>query len=108
MTKARRDEYLRHEQAGEEESFLGRESTVISVPTPIGKNGKPKIDNRGRRGLEDMMASFPDEITQSVYALERIAAAEDTIEKVLTLCSPEARAIILSKRPILRRYAPEE
>jgi hypothetical protein len=107
MAKASRDEYLRHEkQTGDEESFLGKESQVVRLP-PLGKNGKPKVDNRGRRGLEDMMASFSNDLEMSVYALERIASAEDMIAKVLALCSPEALALILEKRPVLRRYAPD-
>ena len=107
MAKATREEYLRHEKKDqEEESFFGRESQVVQVPLR-GKNGQFKKDARGRRGLEDMMASFSNELDMSVYALERITSAEDTIAKVLSLCTPEALALILEKRPVLRRYAPD-
>lgn len=115
MPRPKRDEVLRHEKPAEEEVFVNfhdddedgfgplRESKVIEAPQP-----KPKRDGRGKRSLEDMMASQPNEIAQSLYALERIAAAEDTIVKVLELCTPEARALVLKQRPSLKKYAPEE
>jgi len=93
---------LRHEPAtdDDEESFVARrKSAIISRPAASGK---------GRRSLEDMMASQPNELAQSLYALERIAAQEDVIERILRLCSPEARELVLRKRPSLSRFLDEE
>lgn len=86
-----------------EESFLDeRKSEVIS-------NGSgSKRDGRGKRGLEDMMASMPNDAAQAVYAMERIAALEDGIHKVLTLCLPDALEIVYKQRPSLKKYGPQE
>ncbi len=114
MPRPKRDEVLRHETPTEEvyvnyhddeEGFMStpaetRDSGVVVVPAA--KRG------RGKRSVEDMMASMPNEMTQSIYALERVAAAEDQIEKVLALCSPEALALVLKQRPSLRKYVKEQ
>lgn len=100
MVRAKRDEFLRHETSDDEDGFVvpTRESGIVkSVPPP--KRGK------GKRSVEDMMASMPNELAQSTYALERIAAIEDQIAKVLALCTPEARRLVLKQRPSMKRYA---
>jgi hypothetical protein len=100
-----REEALRHESIAEsfddEEGFVTRESGYVPV-TP-----KPSGLGKGRRTMEDMMASQPNDIMQSAYALERIAALEDQIARVLQLCTPEALELALKQRPSLRRYAPD-
>ena len=102
MVRAKRDEFLRHETNEDEDGFVTptRESGVVSVPPP--KRGK------GKRSVEDMMASMPNSLAQSIYALERIASIEDQIAKVLSLCSPAARKLVLKQRPSMTKYLPEE
>lgn len=81
------------------ESFLGSgESTVVQV----------KRDRRGKRSIQEMLLSMPNDASRASYAMERIAAFEDQIARVLELCTPEARAIILRDRPSLKRYWNEE
>jgi hypothetical protein len=109
MPRAKRDEIFRHETTtdDEEELFDSRESGFVVVnPGAIAEATVRR--GKGKRSLEDMMASMPNELAQSTYALERIAAIEDQIEKVLSLCTPEARKLVLKQRPMLKRYAPEE
>jgi hypothetical protein len=108
MPRPKRDEFLRHESISEttedeEDAFVtaGESGFVASTPNPT-RLGK------GRRSLEYMMASMPNAMSQSVYALERIASLEDQIVKVLLLCTPEARKLVLSQRPSFKRYAPDE
>lgn len=109
MPRPKRDEILRHEDPTmeEEELFLSRESGFVVV-NPGATSETTVRRGKGKRSLEDMMASMPNELAQSTYALERIAAIEDQIAKVLQLCSPEARKLVLKQRPTLKRYAPEE
>lgn len=103
MPRAKRDEILRHERfIDDEEGFTGDKSGFVHVPA------KPKKEGKGKRSLEDMMGSMPNALSQSIYALERIASAEDQIVKILTLCTPQARELVLKQRPTLARYAPEE
>jgi hypothetical protein len=105
MPRPRLDEALRHETTTEEEdegfgSFETlRESAVVAVPVKRGK---------GKRSVEDMLASQPNSILQSAYALQRIAGLEDQIANILSLCSQEARELVIKQRPTLKRYAPEE
>jgi hypothetical protein len=110
MVKAKRDS-LKYENAdGEEyvnfhddEGFVDRESGYVQVPIPIKPRGK------GKRSLEDMMARLAGSVPeQSAYALHRIASIEDQLVKVLALCTPEARELVLKQRPSLRRYWSEE
>jgi hypothetical protein len=110
--RAKRDEFLRHEKRDtddevyvnfhdvDEDGIVTRESGVVEAEKP--RRG------RGKRSVEDMMASMPNELAQSTYALERIAAIEDQIVRVLSLCSPEALELVLKQRPSLRRYKPED
>lgn len=112
MPRPKRDAIFRYEEKpeevfvnyhdDEEDSFLPRnESAVVEAPQ--------KRRGKGKRSLEDMMTSLAGSPpAQSVYALERIAAAEDQIAKILKMCSPEAREIVLRQRPSMQRYAPEE
>jgi hypothetical protein len=105
MARPKRDQVLRHDiPIEEEDSFLPREQRDTGVVL----SDKPRREGKGKRSIEDMMAAMPNAIVQSAYALERIAAAEDQIVKVLQLCSPEARELVLKQRPTLKRYAPEE
>lgn len=102
-----RDTFLRYEtKPEEEEGFVKttaasvrkrRESGVVATQEPV-KRG------RGKRSVEDMMASMGNEVAQSKYALDRIAAIEDQIAKVLSLCTPQSRELVLKQRPSLRRY----
>ncbi len=85
----------------DEEGFISGDSSIHEVPQ------SPKKTGKGKRSLEDMMASMQNEAAQAAYAMERIAALEDQIAKVLKLCSPEARELILRKRTSLKRYAPD-
>lgn len=102
MPKTKRDDFMRYESFLDD-GFAERESEIVSVPQE-----KTRQQGKGKRSLEDMMASQPNPEAQAVYAMGRIAAAEDQIAKILTLCDPDALAIILKRRPILKRYAPEE
>lgn len=102
MARAKRDELLRYEQTpDDEEGFLpARDTEIVSVAA------KPR--GKGKRSVEDMLASLPGAAAQSAYAMERIASAEDQIAKILLLCSPKARELVIEQRPSLKRYAPEE
>lgn len=113
MPRPKRDEILRHETESEatndeevyvnfhdvdEEGFTPvRESGIVSAPVAV-KRGK------GKRSLEDMMASMPNDPAQCTYALERIAAVEDQIVKILSLCTPTARELVFKQRASLRKY----
>jgi len=111
MPRPKRDEILRHDKSDEVfvdyhdknpfEPEPERKSTVVTAP-------RKKITGKGKRTLEDMMLSMPNDLAQSLYALERIASLEDQIVKVLELCSPSARELVLKQRPTLVRYAPDE
>lgn len=84
----------------DEEGFMPmRDSAVVEVPVKRGK---------GKRSVEDMMASQPNAPAQAAYALERIASLEDQIARVLSLCSAEALESVLKQRPSMKRYAPGE
>lgn len=102
MPKPNKNDFMRYESFLDD-NFAERDSEIVTVPQE-----KPKPQGKGKRSLEDMMASMPNPEAQAVYAMERIAAQEDVIAKILTLCDPDALAIILKRRPILKRYAPEE
>ncbi len=98
----------------QEETFLTPEerqrSGIITNPglptqTVTGPGTAP--GRKGKRSVEDMMANMPNDHQQSLYALERIASAEDLIAKVLGLCSPKALEYVLEQRPSLKKYAPD-
>jgi hypothetical protein len=109
MGRPKRDQLLRHETFGDEEdSFVTPGESGIRVVNPGLPSETPLSRGKGKRSVEDMMASMPSPPAQSVYALERVASLEDQIAKVLTLCSKEALEIVLKQRPSLRRYAPQE
>lgn len=96
MPRLKLDQILRYETP--EESFLSeRESGFVEVQAT-----KPR--GKGKRSLEDMMSSQPTDEAQAIYAMGRIAGFEDGIAKVLQLCSPEARAIVLKRRASLAKY----
>lgn len=99
--KEEEEVYVNFHDVEEEPSFVPKESVVVSAP-PTAKRGK------GKRTIEDMMSSMPNDAAKSVYAMERIAAFEDQIAKVLALCTKDAREIVLKQRPSLKKYAPEE
>lgn len=65
--------------------------------------------NSGRRSLEAMLLSLPDELDQAQYAQQRIRSYEDQISKVLEAIKPMSRDILLTRKPEWRRYlkAPE-
>ncbi len=87
----------------DEDGFVPtRESSVVPVVPAKTKRGK------GKRSVEDMLASLPNKAAKAAYALERIAGLEEQIHRILTLCSPEVRALVLEQRKSLIRYAPEE
>lgn len=97
---------LRHEPSIDEADFSprkGRKSGVIVKPKP-----KPRKTGKGKRSVEDMIASMATDAAKANYALERIAALEDQIAKILLVCGPEARALVLKERKSLAKYAPEE
>lgn len=96
MARAKRDQVLRYES-----TFLSDEDRKSGfVPAAEAK----KREGKGKRSLEDMIASMPSDSSQAAYGLERIAAFEDGIAKVLRLCTSGARTIILKERPTLHRY----
>src|ERR1044071_2632168 len=95
-----KEEYVNFHDDTEDGFVSARESTVVSVPN------RPK--GRGKRSVEDMLLSQPNKAAQAAYVMERIAALEDQIARILALCPPEARKIVLEQRTSLRRYAPEE
>lgn len=120
MSRPKTEEFLRHEKTDDEvfvnfhdddedgftdapsPALVARgDSAIVQVPLKLPRG-------KGKRSLEDMMASQPNHLSQSLYALQRIAAAEDQIVKVLELCSPEARELVLKQRPSLRRYADDK
>src|SRR5688572_18325162 len=90
------DQFMRHETSADEETF--RESRIQVTP---------KAGKKGKRSVEDMMASLSNPPAQALYALERIAKAEDNIVQVLKLAMPETLELIFKQRPSLKRYAPE-
>lgn len=97
MPRPKQDESLRHETfLDDEDSFVPRDTAIVPVA--------PKRQGKGKRSVEDMMASMPNAILQSAYALSRIAAAEDQIVKVLELCTDEGRELVMKQRPSLKRY----
>ena len=100
----KRDNFMRYEDFSEDGFAEDRESQIVSVP----EEKEPKRTGKGKRSLEDMMASAPNPEAQAVYAMERIASLEDQIAKILSLCFDDTLEIILKRRPILKRYAPEE
>lgn len=69
---------------------------------------KSRSGKKGKRSLEDMIASMPNDVAAAQYGMERIAAAEDVIAKVLELLPKDARELVLTRRPALKKYAPEE
>lgn len=100
MARAKRDQVLRYEN-----TFLSEEDRKSGfIPAAESR----KREGKGKRSMEDMMASMPSDSSQAAYGLERIAAFEDGIAKVLRLCTPEARTLILKERPTLHRYMPDE
>jgi hypothetical protein len=107
------EDILRHEKPEEEEAFINFHDDDEEGFTPLRDTavvpvGKPKREGKGKRSMEDMIASMPNSVAQSAYVLERIASFEDQIAKALTLCSAEARELVLKQRPSLKRYSPEE
>jgi len=113
MVRPKKDRVVKQE-ATEEEVYLNfhdddedgfvptRESSVV----PVVPAKKPR--GRGKRSVEDMLASLPNKAAKAAYALERIAGFEEQIHRILVLCSPEVRALVLEQRKSLIRYAPEE
>lgn len=85
------------------QTFEMRESTVVSVP-PRDRTPKGVTDGRGKRSVKDVLLSHPTPEGKMIYALERIASAEDTIVKILELMGPEARELAFKRRPTLRQY----
>lgn len=109
MARPKRDQILRHEVVEEEEDgFVKTSSTAIrqARESAVVVVAKPK-QGKGKRSVEDMLASMPNKAAQAAYAMERIAALEDQIARILELCSPETRAIVLDQRKSLARYAPD-
>jgi hypothetical protein len=114
MARPKRDQAVKQNKATAEEVYVNfhdddedgfvtaRESTVVAV-TPA-----KRAAGKGKRSVEDMLASMPNKAAKAAYAMERIAALEDQIHRILTLCSPEVRALVLEQRKSLIRYAPEE
>lgn len=83
-------------------SAVDRKSVIITKPRRVG----PGV-GKGRRSLEDMLASCSTPSAEATYAMERIAKLEDQIELVIKLCSHEARAIIIKERASLAHFLPD-
>lgn len=102
--KVTEQQLLKHETPQEEtfreDTFTEdtRESRIVNI------SERSRTGKKGKRSVEDMMASYSDPMMQAVYAMERIAVAEDMIAKVLSLAMPDAVEAILKRRPSLRRY----
>lgn len=100
---------LRHEPSIDEADFttVHRPSGVVVkvAKKAVAKGAKP---GKGKRSVADMLASLSTDTERAKYALDRIAGLEDQIEKVLKLCTPGARVLVLKERKSLARYAPEE
>lgn len=132
MTRAKRDEYLRHEtvevvkrrpitqrnmtapqgplvQPGlpddDADTFGGdTKGSAIVVAPKRDRTPKGVSDGRGKRSVKDVLLSIPTPEGRAVYALERIASIEDQISKVLDLCDKETRDIVLKRRASLKHY----
>lgn len=82
---------------------IPKDSTIVAAPkrdrTPKGVN-----DGRGKRSVKDMLDSAPSDAHRATYAMERIAALEDQIVRMLDLCTKGAREIIFTQRKSLRHY----
>lgn len=134
MTRAKRDEFLRHEtvevvrrrpitqrnmvmptagkpsaksqRADDDAEVFGgsRDSAIVETPK---RDRTPKgvADGRGKRSVKDMLLSIPTPEGRAIYAMERIASMEDSIVKVLDLCDNETREIIFKRRATIKeRY----
>ena len=130
MQRPKRDQFMRHEPevtsrrpttqrnlvsplinpgADDDSEEFGtptRDSTVVQVRrdrTPKGVN-----DGRGKRSVKDMLLSIPTPEGRAIYAMERVAALEDQIQKVIDLCDDETKEIIFKRRKTLKeRYGNE-
>lgn len=90
------------EEPTETSPIADRKSVVVTKPRRVG----PGV-GKGRRSLEDMLASCSTPSAEASYALQRIAALEDQIELVMKLCSHAARGIIISERASLAHFLPD-
>src|SRR5262245_52965391 len=122
MVRDRSTEIMRHESFIEDDD--SGNSSLVKVSSKDMRGGKKKVDGKttgkfpaqqpkqkpgkGKRSTEDMLASMPNEMAQALYAMERIAALEDQIVNILSLCTPKALSYILEQRKSLKRYAPED
>ncbi len=76
------------------------ESAIVAPKrdrTPKGVN-----DGRGKKSVKEMLDTMPTDAHRATYAMQRIAALEDQIVRVLDLCTKGAREIIFSQRKSLR------
>lgn len=96
---------MRYEPSIDEADFRPQRKSGIVTKA---KKVKPRKEGRGKRSVEDMMASMDNDASKAKYALERIQALEDQIAKILEYCGPDALAIVLKARSSLAKYAPEK
>lgn len=82
----------------------GESAIVVTRRERRDRPNKGINDGRGRRGMKDMLLSEPTPEGKAVYAMERIAAMEDQIAKMLDLCPEEVREIIFKRRASLKQY----
>lgn len=105
MTATKAPPTLRHEPSIDEADFAQpqRKSGVYVAKKPRKKNAQGK----GKRSLEDMMASIATDPERASYGLARIAALEDQIANVMKLAGKAACQMIVRERKRLKLYAPE-
>lgn len=132
MTRAKRDEFLRHEPStkpiarkkvttqrnlkipprpGDDADTFGSSAPPMQtfelrestvVRPQRDRTPKGVNDGRGKRSVADVLMSTPTPEGKAVYAMERIASLEDQIAKLLDLAGPEAREIIFKRRAVAR------
>jgi hypothetical protein len=67
-------------------------------------NKKESEGRRGKRSLEAMVADLDSPIEQAAYAVERIEKIELNIKKILDSISIRAKALVIQRKPSLRKY----
>lgn len=94
---------LRHETTQEEDfgpdDTDDRKSGFVEIHAPK--------RTRGRLSLKEMIETKPDGPTLATYILERLASAEDSMERMLELVPDKTLRLVLEERPRFARYAGE-
>lgn len=95
---------VRHETAQEEDfgpdETDDRKSGFVDIRTTQKRT-------RGRLSLKEMIETKPDGPELATYILERLASAEDSIERMLELVPDKSLRLVLEERPRFARYAGE-